>query len=167
VLPILPVNTFIRYSEALGIKPYSPENKRLSELHQLYADMFGWEEKAKAVAQVYNTLSPEEKVKCAIHADNYGRCGAIDYYGKAYGLPRSIGNHNNYWIWGPRDYTGELMIILGGDLEDKKQIFESVEVAGVATCRYCMPYENDLRIYLCRKLKIPLKEMWPRLKHYD
>jgi hypothetical protein len=166
VLPILPVETFIRYSEALGIKPYSPENKRLSELHQFYADMFGWEEKAKEVARVYNSLTPDEKIKCAIFADNYGRCGAIDFFGKAYGLPRSIGKHNNYWIWGPREYTGELMIVLGGDLEDKKEKFESVEVAGVATCKYCMPYESDLKVYVCRKLKVSLKDSWPRLKSY-
>ena len=167
VVPVLPVETYIRYADALGIKPFTPEGKKLAELHQFYADMFGWEEKAKAVAQVYNRLSPEEKEKCAIFADNYGRCGAIDYYGKAYGLPDSIGKHNNYWIWGPRAYTGELMIILGGDLEDKQQKFESVEVAGTVSCKYCMPYENDLRIYVCRRLKVPLKDFWPGLKNFS
>jgi hypothetical protein len=167
VIPILPVETYIRYTEVLGIKPFTPEGKKLAELHQFYADMFGWEAKAEAVAQVYNRLTPEEKQKCAIFADNYGRCGAIDFFGKAYGLPDAIGKHNNYWIWGPRDYTGELMIILGGELADKQQKFESVEVAGVVSCKYCMPYENNLRIYLCRKLKVSLKESWPRMKNFS
>lgn len=167
VLPILPVETYIRYTTALGMKPFTSEGKKLAELHQFYADMFGWEAKAAAVAKVYNRLSPEDRQKCAIFADNYGRCGAIDFFGKAYGLPDSIGRHNNYWIWGPREYTGELVIILGGDLEDKQKSFESVEVAGVVSCKYCMPYENDLRIYVCRKLKMPLKEFWPRLKNFS
>jgi hypothetical protein len=167
VLPILPVGTYIHYADILGIKPFTPENQTLSELPQFYADMFGWEEKARDVAQVFNALSADDRKKCAIFADNYGRCGAIDLFGKKYGLPPSIGRHNNYWIWGPREYTGELVIILGGDLEDKQQKFESVEVAGVTSCRYCMPYENNLRIYVCRKLKVPFKKFWPNLKKFS
>ena len=32
---------------------------------------------------------------------------------------------------------------------------------------YAMPYENNLAIYICRNLKMPLKELWPQLKHYE
>ena len=167
VLPILPVESYIRYSQALGVEPSSTEAKKLGKLPQFYADMFGWEEKAQAVARVFHSLTPEEQTRCAIFADNYGRCGAIDFYSKKYDLPQSIGRHNNYWIWGPRDYTGELMLILGGSLEDKQEHFESVVVAGTSTCEYCMPYENNLRIYICRKLKVPLRQLWPELKTFS
>lgn len=166
-LPILPVESYIRYSAALGIVPHTSEAKRLDKLPQFYADMFGWQDKAEAVAKVFHSLTPEEQAKCAIAADNYGRCGAIDFYGPSYGLPKSIGRHNSYWIWGPRDYTGELVLVLGGDLEDKRASFQSVEVAGVVHSEYCMPYENNLRIYICRKLKVPLKDLWPKLKSFD
>ena len=30
-----------------------------------------------------------------------------------------------------------------------------------------MPYERDLPVYLCRKLKVPLAELWPQLKNYN
>jgi hypothetical protein len=166
-VPVLPVEKYIRYAEALGVKPATPEGKRLEKLPQFYADMFGWEEKVKAVAEVYNKFSPEDKSRCAIFADNYGRCGAIDFFGGKYGLPKSIGHHNNYWLWGPRKYTGELVIILGGALKDKQEHFESVEVAGMSTCDYCMPYENNLTIYVCRNLKKPLKGIWADLKNYE
>jgi hypothetical protein len=166
-LPILPVESYIRYSNTLGITPSSAEAKKLDKLPQFYADMFGWEEKAAAVAKVFHELPPEEQVKCAIFGDNYGRCGAIDFYSKKYNLPKSIGRHNNYWLWGPRGYTGELVIVLGGDLRDKQEIFESVTVADTVRSQYCMPYENDLSIYICRKLKTPLAELWPTLRHYD
>ncbi len=166
-IPILPVDTYIRYADALGVAPSTAESKELDKLPQFYADMFGWEDKAKAVADVYRRLSPEEQSACAIFADNYGRCAAIDYFGPTYGLPKSIGRHNNYWIWGPRDYTGEIVIILGGDLEGKKDRFESVEIAGTVSSQYSMPYENNLRIYLCRKLKGSLQSIWAQLKHYD
>jgi hypothetical protein len=32
---------------------------------------------------------------------------------KKYDLPRAISGHNNYWLWGPREYTGEIMIMIG------------------------------------------------------
>lgn len=165
--PCLPVESYIRYADAIGIAPSTAEHKQLDKLPQFYADMFGWEEKAAAVAKAYHSLSAEEQRKCALFGDNYGRCAAIDFFGKKYGLPDSIGNHNNYWIWGPRGYTGEVVIILGGDLEDKQQEFRSVEIVGTVHCRYCMPYENDLRIYVCKGLKTPLPELWSQIKHYD
>jgi serine phosphatase RsbU (regulator of sigma subunit) len=116
---------------------------------------------------IYYRLSPEDQKKCAIFADNYGRSSAIDFFGPRYGLPKSLGRHNNYWIWGPRGYTGELVIVLGGDLEDKQETFQSVEIAGTVRSEFAMPYENDLRIYVCRDLKIPLDQIWARLRHYD
>ena len=166
-LPILPVESYIRYANALGITPSSVEAKRLDKLPQFYADMFGWEEKAAAVAKVFHELAPEEQARCAIFGDNYGRCGAIDFYSKKYNLPKSVGRHNNYWLWGPHGYTGELVIVLGGDLKDKQEIFESVTIADTVKNQYCMPYENNLAIYICRNLKKPLAEFWPTLRHYD
>ncbi len=167
VLPILPVDQYIRYADAIGLRPHTAERLRLGELPQFYADMFGWPEKAAAVAEVYHRLSPDEKSRCAIFADNYGRCGAIDFFGKHYGLPKSVGGHNSYWLWGPRDYTGEVMIILGGGLKDKQESFDAVEVAGRISCQYCMPYEDSLSIYICRGLRGSLTDRWTSVQNYN
>ena len=44
-LPVLPVETFIKYSTALGLNEgVKTENLSLGKLPQHYADMFGWEE---------------------------------------------------------------------------------------------------------------------------
>ncbi|MGA9407454.1 MAG: glycosyltransferase family 39 protein [Bacteroidota bacterium] len=166
-IPVLPVETYIRYANALGIQPSTSEGKQLDELPQFYADMFGWEDKAAAVAKVFHSLSPEDQAKCAIFGNNYGDCGAIDFYSKKYDLPKSIGSHNNYWLWGPRNYNGDLVIILGGGLKSKTEKFESVTIADTVRSAYAMPYENNLAIYVCRNLKMPLKELWPQLKHYE
>ncbi len=167
VLPVLPVDSYIAYSRSLGIAPSTAEGHRLSDLPQFYADMFGWEEKARDVAQVFDSLSTSEKATCAIFGQNYGQCGAIDYFGAKYGLPRSIGGHNSYWTWGPRGHTGELVIVLGGDMDDLQEVFESVERAGTSSCDHCMPYEDDLPIFICRRAKRPLGQLWPKTKHYS
>jgi hypothetical protein len=166
-IPILPVTTYLRYADVIGIGPRTSELQRLGALPQFYADMFGWPEKAAAVAQVYNRLSPEEKPRCAIFADNYGRAAAIDFFGKHYGLPRAIGRHNNYWLWGPRSYTGEIVIVLGGTLRDHRELFDIVGAAGTVSSTLCMPYENELTIFLCRGLHVPLGDVWGKIKLYE
>jgi hypothetical protein len=166
-LPILPVETFIVYQNTIGIEPPREENHEMGQLPQHFADMFGWKEKVAAVARAFHTLSPEEQTKCAIVADNYGRAGAIDFFGRKYGLPKAISRHNNYWLWGTRGYTGEVVIVLGGGLEDKQQLFESVEVAETVQCEYCMPYENNLRVYICRGIKTPIDGLWERQRSFN
>jgi hypothetical protein len=146
--------------------PPSSEAHQLAELPQHWADMFGWEEKARDVARVFASLDVADRPKAAILAGNYGRCGAIDFFGPRYGLPRSIGNHNSYWLWGPRDYTGELVIVLGGRAEELAALFESVDQVATSPCRHCIPYEDGLPIFVCRRSRSPLRELWPLAKQY-
>lgn len=168
VLPILPIETYVIYARKLGVEPHTAENNELGTLPQHYADMFGWEEKVAAVAKVFAKLSPEDQKGCAIFADNYGRAGGIDFFGKAYHLPDAIGSHNSYWLWGPREYTGRVVLVLGRASTERTVQFQSVEEAAVVPHdMYCMPYENDLSVFVCRNLKVPIAEIWPKLKHFQ
>ncbi|NJD22153.1 MAG: glycosyltransferase family 39 protein [Melioribacter sp.] len=165
-IPILNVETYINYSSSLGIKPASGERSRLGILPQFFADRFGWEQMVQETAEVYNKLSQDEKSKVLIAAQNYGEAGAVNYYREKYGLPLAISPHNNYWLWKfPQEYTGEVMIIIGGDLEGNKEFFEEVEVAAHHYNKYGMPYEN-VDIYICRKPKMKLSEAWQRIKNF-
>jgi 4-amino-4-deoxy-L-arabinose transferase-like glycosyltransferase len=166
-IPVLPVEKYIEYQKAFGIEPSTAERKEVGALPQFYADMFGWEEQVAEVARVFKSLPEEERRKAGIFGNNYGQAGAIDLLGKRYGLPRAISNHNNYWIWGPQGFSGEVMIIIGGDAEDHSRSFEEVEQAGMVRCKYCMPYENNKPIYVCRKVKAAPEELWAQIRHYD
>jgi hypothetical protein len=166
-LPILPVKTYLSYADFVGLAPKTSEGHQLSELPQFYADMFGWENQAKKVAEVYHALSDEDKKICAIFGDNYGRSGAIDYFSDQYDLPLSIGRHNNYWIWGPGSYNGELLLVCSNDLGDKQELFEEVTEMGTIYTKYAIPYENNLKIYLCRNIKYPIEQLWPTLKTFN
>jgi len=166
-LPILPVKVYIKYSEFLGIAPPQFENHVVGRLPQHYADMFGWPEMSAAVARVYLKLPPEDQAKCAIFAQNYGEAGAIDFFGRQYGLPKALSGHNSYWLWGPRDYTDDIVVIIGGDAANYMRIFNSVERVGLFTHEYVMPYENNLPIFVCREPQVTIGEIWPQLKHYE
>ena len=166
-LPVLPVDSYIAYAKRLGFAPSTEEIKEVGLLSQHYADMHGWEELTAAVVAARDSLPPGERERACIYGQNYGEAGAVTILGRARGLPPAIAGHNNYWLWGPGSCDGSVMIIIGGDREDHAESFESVEPAGVATSRYAMPYEQNLTVWVCRGLKQPPREIWPRVKHYD
>jgi len=166
-MPVLPVEMFIRYSNWMGFKPPSGETHRTGKLPQFFADMHGWKEMVAVVAEVYESLPPEERAKCAIYASNYGQAGAIDLFGKKYGLPKAICGLNSYYLWGPRDYTGEILISVGDSVEDNLKAYNEVTTAATITNEYVMPYENNIPVNICRKPKAPLKELWPMTKVFD
>ncbi len=166
VLPVLPVESFIKYQARMGVKAPREERGKAAKLPQQYADMFGWQNMAATVAEVYNSLSPDEKQKCVIGASNYGEAGAIDFFGMNYGLPNAISSHNSYWIWGPGDKPGEVLIVVGGNAKDYQAMYEDVEQAATITCEYAMPFETDLPVFLCRRPKMTLQQVWPHLKNF-
>ncbi len=165
-IPALSPESYIRYTKTLGISQPAIETHRLGPLPQLFADQFGWEEMAVTVAQVYNGLSSEDRAKTAIFGQNYGQAGAIDMFGPKYGLPPAISGHQSYFLWGPRDYTGEIVIVMQGSQEDLERRFAKVDKVASVSHPYSMPYEH-FDIFLCRRLSQPLKEIWPQLKNWD
>jgi 4-amino-4-deoxy-L-arabinose transferase-like glycosyltransferase len=166
VVPVLPVEKLIAYQEAIGFKPPKSEVAHDSPLQQIFGDQFGWPEMVAEVANVYNALPPEERAKAGIYASNYGEAGAIDFFGRQYGLPKAISPHQSYFLWGPRDVTGEVLIILGWSKEDAEKTCESFEEKTEINSPYSDSYEK-YKIIVCRKMKKPLPEIWPRLKHWN
>ncbi len=165
-LPILPPETYIRYATTLHIQQPRVENHQLGPLPQLFADQFGWDEMAGTVARVYNNLPPDVRARTAIFCNNYGQAGAIDMFGPKYGLPNAISGHQSYFLWGPRGYTGESVIVLGSRRERLTPLFASVEKVARVEHPYSMPYEH-FDVFYCRGLTRPLSELWPEVKSWD
>jgi hypothetical protein len=165
-IPLLPVESYIKFSRAVGIGPPKIETHRLGPLPQIYADQFGWPEMAATVARVYNGLAPEVRARTAIFGQNYGQAGAIDLFGPRYGLPPAISGHQSYFLWGPRGYTGDCMIVMAGRKDDLEKRFASVERVARVEHPYSMPYEH-FDVFYCRGLKPSLAEIWPQVKAWD
>jgi Dolichyl-phosphate-mannose-protein mannosyltransferase len=164
-IPILPVDSFLRYSQAIPSSAMvKAERDAPVPLPQLYADMFGWENMASTIASVYNGLPASERADCAILAGNYGEAGAIDYFGPALGLPKAIGGHNSYFDWGPRNYSGNCVILFGERANQNKELFGEVQRVATITNPHAMEIEQNVPVYLCRKPVAPLAVLWPRFK---
>jgi hypothetical protein len=165
-LPVLPVESFIRYQAALGMSPSTEERLEVGPLPQHYADMHGWEELVDLVETAYRRLTPKEQARCRVFGQNYGQAGAIDVLGRRRGLPRAISGHNSYWLWGPGDFDGSVLIIIGGDREDNARFFEEIEIVGRTSAPYAMPYERGVDVSIARRPRAGLREAWPMLKHF-
>jgi hypothetical protein len=163
VSPILSPERAVAYQKKLGFEPPKAENQSTGPLPQYFADEFGWREMAEATARVYKSLSPDEQSRAAIFANNYGEAGAIDFFGPRLGLPKSICNHQSYWLWGPRDYNGSIVIVLGSDGAGDREHFKTVEAAGRAEHPYSRRDEH-FDIFLCRGLTGDLRQ---KMKKYD
>jgi hypothetical protein len=173
-VPVLKVESFIAYSQRLGMTPKPEEHHQLAELPQYYADMFGWEEMVGQVADIYHRLTPEEKAGCVIYVRNYGEAAAIDFFGRKHGLPLALCGHSNYWYWKPAKVDFTVAIIFGGertleanlaDLEGSGR-FQQVELAATTNNRYAMPFENNRQIFLCRGPQFSFEQIWPGEKNF-
>jgi 4-amino-4-deoxy-L-arabinose transferase-like glycosyltransferase len=168
VMPVLPVDQFISYMNKLPLKvPRSEHSHMRAILPQHYADQFGWEEIVAKVDQAYQKLSLEERTAgCAIFAQDYGQAGAIDFLGRRYGLPPALSGHQTYFLWGPRGYSGNCMIVLDDSRESLEGLFQKVEYVGESDDN---PYalERKIPVFICRGAKFgSLAELWPRLKKW-
>jgi hypothetical protein len=166
VSPILSPENAIVYQKKLGFEPPRAENQRTGPLPQYFADEFGWEQMARETARIYNALPPEERARTAIFANSYGQAGAIDFFGPRLGLPKAISNHQSYWLWGPRDFDGDTVIVLGSDGTGDREHFRSVEVAGRTEHPYSRRDEH-FDIFLCRGFTGDLRKAWSEMKKYD
>lgn len=166
-LPILSPRAFLKYWSVFGTRQLSTETFDSGMLPQHYADMFGWETLADAVARVYDTLPADDKKQCVIFAQNYGQAGAIGFFGRRYGLPQVISGHQHYFCWGPGPCTGDVMIVVGGEREKLIELFDSVQLAAVSDSEYSMPFEHQTSIFVCRRIRQPLQQLWPAVKVWN
>jgi hypothetical protein len=164
--PILPPETFLKYMAALRIPAVRIENRATNAMPQHFADRFGWPEMVEKVARFYNALPPDVRAKTGIFANDFGQGGAIDYYGPRYGLPKAIGGHLSYWYWGPREYTGESLIVLGDRREVLEKEFEDVQTVATVGHPYAMRQEH-FTIFYCRHPRgWTMSSIWPRVKNW-
>jgi 4-amino-4-deoxy-L-arabinose transferase-like glycosyltransferase len=164
-LPVLSLNAYLRYQSHLPFAiPRSEHSHLASALPQHYADEFGWIEMTQAAARAYHSLTPAQQAETAIFGNDYGQAAAIDFFGPKYGLPRAISGHQSYFLWGPRNYTGAIVIVLGGDYESTARHFASCKIVPTEDNPYALERKPVL---LCFGLKESLQTIWPKLKHWD
>jgi tetratricopeptide (TPR) repeat protein len=160
IVPILPVEILVKYTSALGVNAgVRQENKELKQLPQHLADRFGWEELVDQTAHIYDSLRTELNEEVGIFTENWGQASAIHLLGKKYNLPEPACFHGWYYYETLRTHkVVNNYIIIGRPGVGLGNVFNEVILCGIYTHPYCMPYENNKPIFLCRKPRFDLKE---------
>ena len=166
-MPILPVATAVKYCAFWGVQEVKVENVPLNSLPQLFGDMFGWQEQAQALARAVHSLPPADQPRVTLLAYNYGEAGAIDYFGKHYGLPKAISGHNQYGYWGPGAASGDVVVAIGFTQDRLQQAFADVKPVETISPAYALPEESGLTIYVCRQPRERLSATWNNWMYFD
>lgn len=165
-LPVLPPDLMARYAAATGVTAGVKTNRgELLALPQDYADMTGWREKAEAVAAVYRSLPAVEQAEAVLYGNNYGQAGALEFYGRELGLPRVISLAGSFYLFGPGERPGRVVIFLGVRRSDLKDLgCASLDEVARVRNRWGVTEEQDVNILLCRRPRLTIQEVW-RAEH--
>jgi hypothetical protein len=153
--------------------PVAPINSPLwhitSEVHDTFTEQIGWPEMIETVADIYAELPEEEKAQTGIFTGENDEAAALNLYGPGYGLPTAMSGSDTFWLRGYVNPPPETLIVVGYSQGELDSVFERCEVAGTITNPY--EVENDLRdppnIFVCRGLRVPLPELWDRVKRFS
>jgi 4-amino-4-deoxy-L-arabinose transferase-like glycosyltransferase len=163
VVPVVSPDKFLDYTKTLPFKlPVMEHSHARAALPQWYSDQFGWKEIVDETVVAWNRLSPTERADCGIFAQDYGQAGAIDFLGSRYGLPKSLSGHQTWFLWGPRNYSGNCMIVLDDTRENLEALWQNVEYVGTSADN---PYalEKNIDVFICRGSKFgTMTDLWPR-----
>jgi hypothetical protein len=166
-VPLLRVDQFLAYQSKLPFKvPRSEHSHMGAALPQHYADQFGWQEIVAETAEAWSRIPQDERKDCGIFAQDYGQAGAIDFFGPRYGLPPALSGHQTYYLWGPRGYSGNCLIVLDDRKANLDQLFNNVEFVGRSADN---PYalEREVPVFICKGAKGPhMAEWWPHIKKW-
>jgi hypothetical protein len=169
IVPILSPDNFLAYAKHLPFKlPVMEHSHARAALPQWYADQFGWNEIVAETALAWDRLpaADREDKACGIFAQDYGQAGAIDFLGRRYGLPPALSGHQTWFLWGPRGYSGNCLIVLDDTRQRLEQLWDQVEYVGTSADN---PYalEKEIDVFICHGKKFAsLAELWPQLKRW-
>jgi len=165
-VPVFSPSNFVFYSHFMHFEPTDIEQHTPTLLPEFFADHLDWQLLVEDVSRTYHALPAAEQQQTGIITSNYGQASAIDILGKPLGLPEAISGHQNFWLWGPRGYSGkEMIVVTDASPAVMRRVYRSCTVADRQTYKYQMPWEQRY-IYVCRDRYQPFGSSWDAVKLY-
>jgi hypothetical protein len=166
--PLLSPHQTAQHLARLGISHQSERGAgKRTALPQYFADRLGWPQLVDDVAAVRDTLPPEDQTRVAFFAQSYGQASALDWLGESRHLAPVYSTHNTWFYWGPPATSPEVAVVLGDDRDSLEALFGEVTRSRVHECGACMPWRNNMPIWIVRKPKVQLADKWPGWKKFE
>jgi hypothetical protein len=129
----------------------------------------GWDELAKTVAGIRDSLPAEQRDSLGVLVGNYGEAGAVEILGPGYHLPMPISMTNSAWLRGYPTPTPSTLIVVGYSKEGAERTFTSCRWAGhdgnsEGVKNEESEYHPD--IFVCGPPRVPWAEFWRTHQRY-
>jgi 4-amino-4-deoxy-L-arabinose transferase-like glycosyltransferase len=153
-LPVLPV----------GVVGGTP----IPAINQGIADQIGWQRYVRQIADVYAALPAEDKPRTVLVTGNYGEAGALDRYGRAFGLPDVYSGQNELHRLGPPPESATVVVLVTQGDPARSTAFGSCALKAELDNGYGVENEEQTaRVFVCRDLTGTWAELWPSFQHFD
>ena len=153
--------------------PLAPVNsawfKVANEENGDFREQIGWPELIETVAHIRDSLPAEDRAHLGILTTNYGEAGAVNLYGRQYGLPHAISGVNSFWEKGYGDPPPEVLIVLGMSRDSVDKKFAACQLAAHSWNRFRVQNEETLEhpdIFVCRGLLQSWPDFWKQFQHF-
>ena len=171
VMPVLPEAWLVSYYKELhsflqiSRESIETEHRVRGQLPTDFASMHGWRELTAIVERVYEELPPNDRKQAVVLVQNYSEAAAIEFLSN----PRLpvISGHNQYFLWGPRGYSGDVLICVGDNCDSAVRYFRTCSLEARLEAPWIQPSEYDIPVMVCRGIQRPLLELWPLAKFYN
>jgi 4-amino-4-deoxy-L-arabinose transferase-like glycosyltransferase len=156
VLPIAPINsTWWRIAEA------TTGNFNME---------LGWPELAATIASVRDSLPAAERGTVGVMAADEGEAGAVNLFGRAYGLPRAISGMNSNWLRGYGNPPPQTVIAVGFTRDELDGMFASCTWAAGVPRAYGIVNQtmgkNRSEVWVCRDVRGGWPAFWEHMQYY-
>ncbi len=153
IMPLAQPETLAAYYKATGLDKtgsFKWEDLEYHPLPQDFADMIGWREMTAKAAAVYNSLPEAERGQTFIYCRGYYSAGALNYYGKPYGLPEVYSDNASFLFWMPEKYNVRHLLLVGHNIPEKDDVvFQQFEKMTVKdSLVYPLFRENGIKFIL-------------------
>lgn len=159
-LPILPLRTVdAAIDDLLGwiVPP-------IALTHDMHGEL-GWDVHAETIERVVASLPPDECARAAILTGSYSQAAALNVL-RERSAPRAVSGHMTYYLWGPEEGRGEVLIAYDVPRELLAHYYAEVEEHARIVAPEARPSDTDLPVYVCRSPRGSVQAMWPALRRF-
>ena len=129
----------------------------------------GWADLVKTLAQIRDSLPPEQRSSLGIFVGNYGEQGAVEILGAAYGLPKPISATNSAWLRGYPTPPPSTLIVVGYPRSSVEKRFTDCRLAGHNGNSEGVnneESEDHPDIFVCGPPRLPWPELWQQIQNF-
>ena len=143
-------------------QPPTTEKGPKSTLQGL-SDTIGWRHLVMNTWRMWNQLPEETKRHTVILTANYGEASAFERFGHEFHLPPPICLHNQFWLWGSKNWDGKSALLVGDFPDRVLRQFGKVEVLGRNDDTWSTPEEGSALLRLGTQGHVK----WRDIKRYE